>query len=169
MQRFHAPLQTLAAWLHRLTVLGCAGLLAVSLAAQLVTVILRYGFDTGFLWLQDLALWSFSALLMLAIPAALALDAHVRVDLFRERMSAAGRERLDRLSIPVLLFTLFGVLGWLTLPEAVEAWRIGEASPQIGGLPAFWIIRFVPVIAAVLALIQGAARLFGSNRNGDRT
>jgi TRAP-type mannitol/chloroaromatic compound transport system permease small subunit len=145
--------------LHRLTLVLCVGLLAVSLASQLVTVVLRYGFSRGYLWLQDLSLWSFSAMLMLAIPVALALDAHVRVDVLREAMTRKGRDWLDRFAIVFLLAPLFGLIGWLTLPEAVGAWQSGESSPQIGGLAGYWIVRWVPVIAAVLTLIQGAARL----------
>ena len=168
MRAFVALTGALAAGLNRLTMLVCAGLLVVSLVAQLATVVLRYGFDAGSLWLQDLALWSISGLLMLAIAFAVGLDAHVRVDLARAAMTPAGRRRLDRIGALVLLVPLFGLIAWLTLPEAVGAWRVGESSPQIGGMPGYWLVRLVPVVAALLALVQGLARLCGAPDNGGR-
>lgn len=66
MQGPRTFLLSLAGTLHRLTVGACVLLLAVSLGAQLASVVLRYGFDTGSLWLQDLALWSFAALALFA-------------------------------------------------------------------------------------------------------
>lgn len=167
MRRFRSRLNALAGALHRLTVLACVALLAVALAGQGVTVVLRYGFDTGYLWLQDLSLWSFAALAMLAIPVAVALDAHVRVDLLRERMRPERRRRLDLWATILLMFPLFGALAWLAWPQAVAAWRIGEASPQIGGLAGFWLVRFVPVAAALLALVQAAARLGRDGGEGE--
>lgn len=166
MQGPRTFLLSFAGTLHRLTVGACFVLLASSLGAQLATVVLRYGFDTGFLWLQDLALWCFSALAILAIPAGIAWDAHVRVDLIREHMAHGARWRIDVLAIILLLGPLFAVLVWLTLPEAVHSLRIGESSPQIGGLPGYWAIRFVPVLAAILALVQGAARIAARDADG---
>lgn len=168
MQRLHTMLTPLADRLHRLTLSACSLLLAVALGAELAGVVLRYGFGGGALWLQDLALWCFSALALLAIPVAIGLDAHVRVDLFRERMRPSLRARFDRLAILLLLFPLFGLLAWLTWPQAVAAWRIGETSQQIGGLAGYWLVRFVPAVAGALSLLQGAAHAMRTGDNGGR-
>lgn len=83
-------------------------------------------------------------------------------------MSPEARRRVDRLATLFLLVPLFAVLAWLTVPEAVGSFRVGETSPQIGGLPGYWAVRFVPILAAVLALVQGIARVAGPQTDGAR-
>ena len=46
-------------------------------------VVLRYFFDTGWIWLQETILWMHALIFLLVAPYALEEDAHVRVDRHR--------------------------------------------------------------------------------------
>ncbi len=155
---FRRVLLAAAAWAHRATLAACLLALALAGSAQLASVVLRYGFGLGYLWLNDLAAWSFATLIILSLPVALALDANVRVDILRARQGARGRAAFDRLAIALLLAPLFVLLLWALLPQIAMSWRIGESSGQIGGLPFYFLIRSLPALAAGLMLLQGAAR-----------
>lgn len=148
-----------AAWAHRATLAACLLALAAAGSAQLASVALRYGLGLGYLWLNDLAAWSFATLIILSLPVALALDANVRVDLFRAGQGARSKAVLDRLAMALLLLPLFSLLIWSGLPQIAMSWRIGESSGQIGGLPGYFLIRSLPALSAGLMLLQGAARL----------
>ncbi len=149
------------ALIHRWTMAAAMSLLAVSLAAQFAVVVLRYGFDVGYLWLNDLGLWSFAAAAALGVPVAVALDANVRVDLFDASRAPARAAMLDRLAA-MLLLVFFLALFWLALPEAIASFRQGESSPQIGGLGFYWLVRGLLPLIAALSLLQGLARFLVS-------
>ena len=152
-------LVAIAAGAHRATLAACLFALGLAGAAQLASVALRYGFGLGYLWLNDLAAWSFAALIVLSLPVALAMDANVRVDILRARQGRRSQAIFDRLALVLLLFPLFSLLIWAAAPQILMSWKIGEASAQSGGLPGYFIVRTLPGIAAALMVLQGAARL----------
>jgi TRAP-type mannitol/chloroaromatic compound transport system permease small subunit len=141
------------------TLAACLALLLILAVSQLVSVFLRYFLGQGFIWLGDVSAWSFAALAMLSMPVALARDANIRVDVLVEESGEKARNRVDLAAIALLLLPMFLLLLVGAWPQAVMSWRILEASPQIGGLPGYFIVRTVPVIAAGLMLLQGFARV----------
>ena len=50
-----------------------------------VIVVLRYAFDTGWIWLQESVTWMHALVFMLAAAYTLGRDEHVRVDIFYQR------------------------------------------------------------------------------------
>jgi TRAP-type mannitol/chloroaromatic compound transport system permease small subunit len=141
------------------TLAACFLLLASLCVSQLSAVFLRYFLGQGYIWLGDVSAWSFAGLAMLSMPVALARDANIRVDILVEESGAKTKNRIDIAAIVLLLFPLFLLLAIGAFPQAVTSWRILESSPQIGGLPGYFLIRTMPVIAACLMLLQGLARL----------
>ncbi|MEM9800160.1 MAG: TRAP transporter small permease subunit [Planctomycetota bacterium] len=106
--------------------------------------------------LEELQWYLFSALFLLAAPWALSENAHVRVDVLYGRLGPRGKAWIDALGGVLLLlpFCVYAIL--VTYPPAVEALRIGERSPDPGGLLRGPILVVVP-IAFVLLAIQGLA------------
>jgi TRAP-type mannitol/chloroaromatic compound transport system permease small subunit len=159
MRPFVRPFLAFCDALHRLTLAVAAGLLIVSVTAQFAGVLLRYGAGTGRIWLSDLGLWSFAAAAALSLPAAIALDANVRAGLRGGGQETKGQGRAESAAIVLLLVPLFATLLALSLPEALDALRHRESSPQIGGLPGYWLVRLMLPASALLCLVQGAAML----------
>jgi len=158
-------LRRIARRTHRLVRGLCLVLLGGLLSVQLAVVLLRYGLGSGALWLQDLSAYLFAALVLLALPVALADDRHVRVDVLRERQGARTRARIDTagwllLLLPALLLTLHHVV-----PDIFYAWSIREGSRETGGLGGVFLVKTVLPLSCLLMLLQAAARcLPGSER-----
>lgn len=147
--------------LHVATGAACVALVLMLLAAEIVVVVLRYVFSIGFVQLQDFAAYAFAALVVLGLPVALVTDAHVRVDIFREKQSAAVRRLSDRLAVALLLVPVFGYTLYAISPHIAYSWQTFETSVQVGGLPGLFIVKTAVPLACVLLIVQGLALALG--------
>ncbi len=122
-----------------------------------LVVLLRYLFDTGAIWLQETVMYLHASVFLLGIAWTLQRDGHVRVDILHARLSARARNTIDLLGtllflIPVALFVLI----W-TWPYAVKSWQLLEGSPEVGGIPAVFLLKSLLPLSALLLLLQGVA------------
>jgi TRAP-type mannitol/chloroaromatic compound transport system permease small subunit len=132
----------------------------LTLAMVLVTVFvvtLRYLFDKGFIWLQESVVWMHALVFLLAAAYTLAHDEHVRVDIFYRRMSPRGRALVDLFGTMFLLVPSAVFILVTSLDFIVPAWRVGESSPEAGGLPGLYMLKTVIPVMAVLLLLQALA------------
>jgi len=125
-------------------------------------VILRYAFDQGAIMLQESVIYLHGVVFMLGIPYALKESAHVRVDVLYSRWTRPRQTLVDLgghllLLIPVCVFIL--VYSW---DYVAASWRIREGSPEVGGIPAVFLLKsLLPLMAATL-LLQGVGEVLGS-------
>lgn len=100
----------------------------------------------------------FAAVFLLAAPATLGANQHVRIDLVYARCSPRAQAAIDVLGTVLFLlpFCAFGaVTAW---PAVRDSWAILEQSSDPGGLPRYPVKTLVPV-AFVLLGLQGLAML----------
>lgn len=142
----------------------CILLFALMATSVLVNVVLRYALAGGSLWLQDLALFSFGLLAVLSIPCAFNADKHVRVDIIRQKQSQRAQRYTDVIGICVFAVPVFILLLAYVWRDVVYSISIAERSPQIGGLPFFYLVRAGLPLACILMMVQGAAILCGANQ-----
>lgn len=135
-----------AAWLTLVTVLVCA-----------IVVVMRYAFSTGFIWLQELFVWSYACVFMLGAGYALLHEGHVRVDIFYARWSPRGRAIVNLLGVFVFLLPWLALTAWMSLPYVGASYRLGEASAQVGGMPTVWLLKSVILVFCLLLGLQGLA------------
>ncbi len=134
----------------------------LTLAMVLVTfcvVVLRYLFDTGWIWLQESVTWMHAAVFMLAAAYTLADDQHVRVDIFYRDMSERGRALVNALGTALFLLPLTVFIIWDSWDYVRLSWEIHETSREAGGMifPFPSIMKsFIPA-SAFLLLLQGIA------------
>lgn len=125
---------------------------------MLATVVLRYAFGQSFTKLTEGVLYAHALGFLLAAPAALLRDAHVRVDILYGGLSDRGKAIINLLgyalfAAPVLLMLLFAAG-----PVVDLAWRIGERSAETDGLPLVFLLKTaIPVFASAL-LAQALAQ-----------
>ena len=157
----------LGAVLDRVARAAClaAGLLLV--ATVLLIVVLRYGFGSGAIALQDFAGYAFAVFLILAIPVCLAEDGHVRVEVFSERQPPGYNLWADRVALVVFLIPVFGLLIWAAWPTLVYSWSIREGSIETGGLPGLYLVKTMLPVAAALTIVQGVAAVLRPRQAGD--
>jgi TRAP-type mannitol/chloroaromatic compound transport system permease small subunit len=148
----------LAGWLDLVNGWVGRAIAWLALAMVLVTflvVVLRYGFDSGSIALQESVTYMHATLFMLGAAYTLQRDGHVRVDIFYRRFSRRGRAWVDLLGtlgllIPVALFILASSWGYVA-----ESWAVHEGSREAGGLPYVYLLKTLMVVMPLLLLLQG--------------
>ena len=136
------------AYLTLVTVLVCA-----------TVVVIRYAFQTGFIWLQELFVWTHATAFMLGSGFTLMINRHVRVDILYATRSQKTRAWLDLVSTIVFLFPWLIVLWYYAWPYVAASWQLGEESPQVGGMPALYLLKTVLLGFCVLMMLQGLSIL----------
>ena len=132
--------------------------LAMTLLTFLV-VILRYGFNLGWIWLQESVTYLHAAVFMVAAAWAFQTDDHVRVDIFYRDRSPRHKSWVNLAGtllflIPFSLFLL--VVSW----DYVSAsWATKEASREAGGLPLVFLLKSLILVLPALLLLQSLSTL----------
>ncbi len=106
----------------------------------------------------ELQWYLFSVIFLLGAAWTLKENAHVRVDVLFDRMSARGKKIINvggalLLLLPFCIFVL-----WTSVPSIRNSWVIREMSPDPGGLPRYPIKGLILVCFVLLAL-QGISEL----------
>lgn len=133
---------------------GVAWLTLLMVLLTFSIVILRYGFNLGWIWLQEIVIYLHVAVFTIAAAWTLQQDDHVRVDIFYTDMSKKKRALVDLLGtvlflIPFCLFML--IISW---PYVANSWQLLESSREAGGLPLVFVLKSLILILPALLLGQ---------------
>ncbi len=136
----------------------------LTLAMVLVTfliVIMRYVFDSGFIWLQESLVWMHAAVFMLGAAYTLQMEEHVRVDIFYREMSEQRRAWVNFVGVILFVFPLCAFFIATALSYAGASWSLHEVSLNAGGLPypAIPLLKTVLIIMPVAVALQGLSLL----------
>ena len=126
----------------------------------LLIVVTRYGFNTGSIALQESVIYLHASLFLLGIAYTLKHDGHVRVDIFYHTFSKRKKAWLDSVGAIIFLLPLSAFIGLVTWNSAIDSWAIKEASADTGGIPAVFLLKSLPPLAALLLFLQGLAETF---------
>ena len=127
--------------------------LAMTLLTCLV-VVLRYGLNEGWIWMQESITYLHATVFMVAAAWTMQADEHVRVDIFYREASPRFRLWVDLAGTVVFLvpFSLFLVyVGW---DYVWSAWAVRESSSEPGGLPLVWLLKTLVLVLPALLLLQ---------------
>lgn len=138
---------------------GVAWLTLAMVLLTTVDVIMRYLFNTGAVWVQEMEWHLFGLVFLLAAGYALLTDAHVRVDIFYARLTPRGRAWVDFLGTLLILFPVCVLVIWSSQKFLMNSWGFRESSPDPGGLPARYLIKAVIPLGFVLLAVQGVSEL----------
>jgi TRAP-type mannitol/chloroaromatic compound transport system permease small subunit len=122
-------------------------------------VTMRYLFQSGSVALQELEWHLFALVFLLGGAYTLKHDDHVRVDIFYHSRFMGPRQRavIDLLGSLLFLVPFCLLVISASLPFVVNAYSMGESSPDPGGLPARWLLKAAIPFGFSLLLIQGLA------------
>ena len=129
--------------------------LAMALQTFLV-VVLRYGLNEGWIWMQESITYLHATVLLVAAAWTLQAVEHVRVDIFYREASPQFRLWVDLAGTLLFLvpFSLFLVyVGW---DYVASAWASKEASSEPGGLPLVWLLKTLVLVLPALLLLQAS-------------
>jgi len=119
-----------------------------------VIVILRYGFNLGWIWLQESLTYLHVTVFCIVAAWTLQQDGHVRVDIFYSGMTEKRRALVDLLGnllflLPLCVFIL--IMSW---PYVANSWKLLESSREAGGLPLVFLLKSLMMVLPALLLIQ---------------
>jgi TRAP-type mannitol/chloroaromatic compound transport system permease small subunit len=117
-------------------------------------VLLRYGLNLGWIWLQESVTYLHALVFMVAAAWAFQTDDHVRVDIFYRGRSERYRNWVDLVGTVILLvpFSLF--LLFIAWDYVAASWATREASREAGGLPLVWLLKSLILVLPLLLLLQ---------------
>lgn len=134
-----------AAWL----VLACILISAANAVA-------RYGFNVSSNAFLEIQWYLYSFVFLCAAGYALKHNAHVRIDIVSSRLSARARAWIDLFGGLFMLLPAATIILWFGWDAFLESYRIGETSPDAGGLLR-WPIKLVVPFAFLLLILQGVS------------
>lgn len=126
-------------------------------ALTFVIVLLRYGFDLGWIAMQETVMYLHASVFMLGAAMTLRDDGHVRVDIFYRRASPRRKAVIDLVGSVMLLLPLcLFVLLW-SWDYVIRSWQLQEASQAAGGLPYVFLLKTLLLLFAATLLLQAVA------------
>jgi len=137
------------------------GLSWLSAGMALVTftiVILRYGFNTGFIWMQESVVYMHGTFFMLTAGYTLLYQGHVRIDIFYRPSRPAYKAAVDFLGAVLLLLPTCVLILICGVPYVADSWAVFEGSKEAGGIPGVFLLKSVILLGALLLGLQGLSQ-----------
>lgn len=173
-----AALRLAEAFARMVTTIGriAAWLAIAMMIVILLDVILRRYFVIGSTKLQELEWHLHGVLFLFCLGFAYVREAHVRIELVRERLSAEARAWLELLGTLLFLLPYCAAILHFGFDYAEMAYRNQEVSASLTGLGARWIIKSTLVVgfvvlglAGIAAALKAVVFLFGPDELALRT
>lgn len=119
----------------------------------ILQVVLRKGFSSGLIALEELQWHLYAVGVMFGLSYAQTTNSHIRVDLFYSHFRARTRYLIEIFGILILVMPFIAIVFLHSLDFVADAWRINEHSDAPSGLPWRWLIKgVIPVTFGLLAL-----------------
>lgn len=125
-------------------------------------VLMRYVLNMPMAWAKELEWHLFALIFMIGAAYTLKHDRHVRVDLFYDRFGKRNKAAVNFWGTLLFLLPWCVVLIFTGLKAAMSAFRLGERSPESGGLSNLWLIQFAIPVGISLLFLQGIVLLLRS-------
>lgn len=122
----------------------------------------RMLFDTEPVWMPELEWHLFSLIFLLAAGYTLKHNKHVRVDLFYANFSERDKALVDLVGALLFLIPWCVLIMWVSYDYALGSFEVLEGSPNPGGLPYRFVIKFAITVGVGLLLLQALAMVADS-------
>ena len=119
----------------------CAFFVFSMVIVVFTVVVLRYGFNIGFIWMQEVYVWLHSFVFMLGAGFTYLANEHVRIDVFYREASKKYKATVDLFG-NIFLLLPFLYINWnYSYPFVYRSFLMGEVSREAGGMPALYILK----------------------------
>ena len=128
-------------------------------AFSFAIVVLRYGFNLGWVAMQESVLYFHGIVFMLGAAYTLKADGHVRVDIFYQRFTKKQQAMVNLLGGVFLLLPVCITIFLISFDYVAVSWKIMEKSSEAGGLPLVYLNKSLILLLAVTLFLQGLAEI----------
>ena len=134
----------------------------VMVLVTVVIVVLRYGFNIGFIWMQESVRFMHSFVFLLCAAYTLLHNEHVRVDVFYLKMSERRKAWVDIFGTVAFLIPVCSVIIYFSLDYVVNSWEQLEGSLEERGLHFVYLLKTCIWIFAGTMILQGISLIIHS-------
>ena len=117
-------------------------------------VCMRYFFNNSQEWAIELEWHMFALIFLFGGAYAFSEDKHVRVDIWYDKQTDRTKAIVNLLGTLLLLIPWCLIIIYTSFSYAENSFAIGERSPDPGGLPARYLIKFAITFGFILLLVQ---------------
>jgi len=127
-----------------------------------LVVVLRYGFNIGFIWMQESVRFMYAAVFLLCAGYTLLKNKHVRVDVLYLNLSERSKAIVDLLGSVFLLLPVCFVIFYYSWSYVINSWQQMEGSIEERGLHLVFIMKTFIWLFAILVSMQSLATIINS-------
>ena len=120
-------------------------------------VLLRYGFNTGSVWSQELEWHLMSPICLFGMSYALRHGEHVRVDVLFASYSQRNKYLVEFITA-LLSMVISLIIIKLSWAYVIQSWSIGEGTANPGGISARYLLKALIPIGFALLFLQSLAQ-----------
>ena len=131
----------------------------VLVLVTMVTVVLRYYFESGSIALQESITYLHGLVFMLGIAFTLQRGGHVRVDIFYRGFSPSGKALVDLVGGLVFLLPVSLLIFIFSWDYVAASWAIGETSEERSGIAGIYLLKTLLLLMPATLLLQGVAEI----------
>lgn len=130
-------------------------LLLLMVLLTCLIVVLRYLFNIGFIWMQELVRFFYAAVFLICAAYTLAEDAHVRVDIFYSKLSIKKKHIVNLMGTVIFLMPVCFITFYYSYSYVLNSWMQLEGSLEERGLHAVFIMKTFIWIFSFMLFAQG--------------
>ena len=127
-----------------------------------LVVVLRYGFNIGFIWMQESVRFLYAAVFLLCGGYTLLKDKHVRVDVLYLNLSTKNKAIIDLLGSIFLLLPVCFVIFYYSWSYVLNSWEQMEGSIEERGLHLVFLMKTFIWAFAILVSLQSISIIINS-------
>ena len=132
----------------------CAFFVFSMVIVVFTVVVLRYGFNIGFIWMQEVYVWLHSFVFMLGAGFTYLANEHVRIDVFYREASKKYKAIVDLLGNIFLLLPFLYIIWKYSYPFVYRSFLMNEVSREAGGMPALYILKSAILWVCIVLFLQ---------------
>ncbi len=134
---------------------GVSWVSALLVAVVFTDVVMRYLFNTSFVFTQELEWHLFAFIFLIGAGYTLLHDGHVRVDIIYQKLGPKAQAWINFLGCLLFLFPGCYLIIVTSLGFVENSFAVLEGSPDPGGIPLRFILKSMIPIGFVLVWLQG--------------
>lgn len=126
---------------------------------MLLIVVLRYGFDIGWIAMQESVMYLHATVFLLGSAHTLRVNEHVRVDIYYRRFSPRKQAKVNLFGSLVFLLPVNIFIFIISYDYVMFSWSMLEDSREAGGIPAVFLLKSLILVFAVIMVAQGVSEI----------
>ena len=122
-------------------------------------VVLRYGFNLGWIWLQESVTYLHAVVFIMAAAWALQTDDHVRVDIYYRDRSPRHKAVVNLIGTLIFLLPFCVFVVFISWNYVAVSWAGQEGSREAGGLALVYLQKSLILLLPAMLSLQAVVSL----------